>query len=147
MQLYQEQYPMDKTAQKPRSVSLIVLCVLTLVGNLFIIGKGILTYLMLYSTNDTRSQETVDNINLYFLIELLTCLGCMLGAVFMINHKKVGLTIYLVSTIAYIIITFGVAILSFLSVAGIIIGVLQFVYLIPSFLFLVLYIAHRRHLS
>jgi hypothetical protein len=129
-----------------RSVSLIILCVLTILGNVFLILKGLATYYWLDSTSEDRRPDAILMIDVFFLVELLTCLGSIAGAMIMLTGKKIGLRIYQVSSIVYMVMTFALAVGSFLSIAGIPLGFLQFIYLVPSLLFFLLYASHRKYL-
>ena len=125
---------------------LIVLCVLTLLGNTFLILKGILVYYMLDITSDGRRASAIVAIDVFYVVEFLTCIGAMVGAVLMLSRRRVGLVVYAVSTVMYMLITGALAILSILSIAGIPLALLQFVYLVPSALFLLLFTQQRKYL-
>lgn len=135
------------TAHKPRSFVLSVLCVLTLIGNLLIILKGLFTYYALYSTNAGRNAVAIELINVFYFLELLTCAGSVMGAVFMLKGKKMGLHMYQFSSLVYMVITFVFAVICFFSIVGIPVGFLQIIYLIPSILFYVLYLVYGKDLS
>jgi hypothetical protein len=135
------------SASKPRFYILPVLCVLTILGNLLIIVKGLFTYYALYSTNDDRREGAILLINVFYALELLTCVGSVLGAVFMLNGKKSGLILYQISSIVYIAMTFLFAIICFFSIIGIPVAFLQIIYLIPSVIFLMLYMIFGKQLS
>ena len=62
----------EKSVSKQRSVFLRVLCVLTILGNLLIVLKGLITYYVLYSTNDDRQEAAIVLINAFYFLELLT---------------------------------------------------------------------------
>ena len=138
---------LHQTARKPRSVILTVLCVFTLLGNLLIVFKGLITYYVLDSTSDNRREGAILLINVVYALELLTCVGSILGALLMLKRKKTGLIIYQISSIAYMVMTFLFAIVCFFSIVGIPLGFLQIMYLIPSILFFVLYLFQKKHLS
>lgn len=137
----------DQQTTRQRSSTLTILCILTIVGSVFIILKGLISYYALELSNDTRSSGTIAMINAVYLLELLSCIGTIIGAGIMLGGKKIGLTIYYVSAILYIVMTIAFSILCVLSIIGIVVGILQFFYLIPSVLFLVLYNIQRKHLS
>lgn len=135
------------SASKSRFYILPVLCVLTILGNLLIILKGLFTYYALYSTNDDRREGAILLINVFYALELLTCVGSVLGAVFMLNGKKSGLILYQISSIVYIAMTFLFAIICFFSIIGIPVAFLQIIYLIPSVIFLMLYMIFGKQLT
>lgn len=137
----------EQFVPKRRSVSLIVLCILTMLGNALLILKGLVTYYWLDSTSEDRRPDAILLIDVFFLVELLTCLGSIVGAMIMLTGKRTGLRIYQVSSIVYMVMTFALAVGSFLSIAGIPLGFLQFIYLVPSILFFLLYASHRKYLT
>jgi hypothetical protein len=137
----------DENTPQKRSVTIQVLSILTIIGSVLIILKGMISYSFLVDSNDTRSPEMITAINVVYFVEFLTCIGAIVGSIFMMNGKKVGLLIYVISSVLYIIMTIAFAFLCFLSVIGIIVGLLQIVYLIPSVLFLILYLSFNKHLS
>lgn len=128
-----------RSSNKSPSPMLIVLCVLTILGNIFIILKGLFSYYFLYNSHDTRGKWAVIAIDLFYLVEFLTCVGSIWGAGLMLFGKRSGLVLYQISAMVYIAITIVLTFFSFISIAGIPLGFLQIVYLIPSFIFLVLY--------
>lgn len=117
---------------------LIILSIFVIVGNVFIILKSLISFLMLLNTNDDRSENTITFINTVYFIEFLSCIGSILGVILILNNLKIGLRIYQASTILYIILTFIFAVFCFFSVIGILIGLLQLIYLVVSITFLVL---------
>lgn len=135
-----------KSVPKQRSVFLRVLCVLTILGNLLIVLKGLITYYVLYSTNDDRQEAAIVLINAFYFLELLTCVGSVSGAVLMIAGKKTGLITYLISSLAYIVMTAVFAVVCFFSIVGIPVAFLQIIYLIPSIIFFILYLIYGRSL-
>jgi len=137
----------EHAARKPRSLFLTVLCVLTILGNLLIVFKGLITYYVLDSTNDDRQKGAVLLINVVYSLELITCVGSIAGALLMLQGKKKGLLTYLYSSMAYIVLTFVFAIVCFFSIVGIPLGFLQIIYLIPSIVFFILYLFQEKHLS
>jgi hypothetical protein len=132
---------------KKTPLTLVVLCLLTIIGNLLIILKGIVTYYVLDSTSSDRRADAVVLIDVFFTLEFLSCVGSILGAIVMLNGKRVGLTIYQVSSVLYIVITLLLAFFSLLSIVGIPLAFLQYVYLIPSIVFFILYRNHKNRLS
>ncbi|MDP5011252.1 MAG: hypothetical protein NWQ47_08505, partial [Crocinitomicaceae bacterium] len=105
-----------------------------------------ISYFILEDSNATRSEEGVLFINLVYLIEFLSCIGAIAGAIIMLIGKKIGLVIYVISSILYILLTAAFAVFCFFSLIGIPVGLLQFLYLLPSILFLILYINQAEYL-
>jgi len=124
---------------KQTSSTLLVLCILTLIGSVFVLLKGFIAYAMLLQSNDTRSESGILLINSLYVIEFLTCFGTIVGAILMLTGKKLGLLIYQISSIVYIVLTAVFALFCFFSIIGIPVGLLQFIYLAISIVFLVLY--------
>ena len=124
---------------KQTSSTLLVLCILTLVGSVFVLLKGLIGYAILIDSNGTRSESGILLINSVYVIEFLTCFGTIAGAILMLTGKKLGLVIYLIASIVYILLTFVFALFCFFSIVGILVGLLQFIYLAFSIVFLVLY--------
>lgn len=132
---------------KQISSTLLVLCILTLVGSVFVLLKGFIGYAILVNSNDTRSESGILLINSVYVIEFLTCFGTIAGAILMLTGKKLGLVIYLIASIVYILLTFVFALFCFFSIIGIPVGLLQFIYLAISIVFLVLYTNQGKNLS
>jgi|GEM_PF-991757 len=137
----------EQIEQKQTSSTLVVLCILTLLGSVFILLKGLIGYFILADSNDTRSEGGILFINLVYFIEFLTCIGAIVGAIIMLIGKKIGLVIYAISSILYILLTVAFAVFCFFSIIGIPVGLFQFLYLIPSILFLILYITRAKYLT
>jgi hypothetical protein len=133
--------------KKGNSSTLILLCILTILGNAFLILKGIISFLILLNSNDTRSHETITNINLVFFIEFITYIGSITGAIIMLNGKRVGHLIYQISGLVYLISTALYAILCFLSIIGIVVGLLQLVYMGICLLFMILFFFQKKNLQ
>jgi hypothetical protein len=74
--------------QKQSSSTLLVLCVLTLIGSFFIILKSLISYSILLDSNDTRSDFGIVLINVVYILEFLSCLGSIAGAIIMLTGKK-----------------------------------------------------------
>jgi hypothetical protein len=132
---------------KQTSSTLLVLCILTLVGSVFVLLKGFIGYAILLDSNDTRSESGILLINSVYIIEFISCFGTIAGAILMLTGKKLGLVIYLIASIVYILLTFVFALFCFFSIVGILVGLLQFVYLAISIVFLVLYLTQGKNLS
>lgn len=142
-----EQERVDDHIPTQRSNSLIALCILTILGSLFFMLKGLFSYAFLASSNHDRSDVAIAFIDGVYLVELLSCIGSILSAIFMLKGKKSGLLLYQISSITYIILTFLFALFCFLSLVGIPVGLLQFLYIVPSILFLFLYSRNGKYLS
>jgi hypothetical protein len=132
--------------QKQSSSTLLVLCVLTLIGSFFIILKSLISYSILLDSNDTRSDFGIVLINVVYILEFLSCLGSIAGAIIMLTGKKNGLFIYLISSGLYILVTMVFTVFCFFSLIGIPVGLLQFIYIIPSIIFFVLYLNQGKNL-
>jgi hypothetical protein len=115
--------------QKHTASPLLLLCILVLLGSVFILIKGMISYFILLDSNDIRSEGVIVFINLVYLIEFLSCIGTITGAILMLIGKKTGLFIYQVSSILYIMLTTSFAVFCFFSMIGIPVGLLQFLYL------------------
>jgi len=137
----------DQNANKKQSSSLNTLCVLTIVGSVLILLKGLISYSLLEASNGDRSDGTIAFINVVYLLEFLSCVGAIVGASLMMGGKKTGFRVYQISSILYITMTAAFAFFWFFSIVGILIGLLQIVYLIPCILFLALYTRHAKTLS
>jgi hypothetical protein len=132
--------------QKQSSSTLLVLCILSLLGSIFIFLKGLISYTVLLDSNDTRSEFGKVLINVVYILEFLSCIGSIAGAIIMLIGKRAGLLIYLISCGLYILVTFVFAVFCFVSIIGIPVGLLQFFYIIPSILFFVLYLNQGKYL-
>lgn len=132
---------------KQGSSTLITLCILTIVGSVFILLKGLITYFILADSNSTRTESGIAFINMVYFLEFISCIGSIFGAILMLSRNKLGLLVYQISSFLYIGLTAVFAIFCFFSIIGIPVGILQFFYLVPSILFLVLYINQAKHLA
>jgi hypothetical protein len=137
----------EQNEQKQSSSTLVLLCILTLLGSVFILLKGLIGYFILVESNATRSEGGILFIDLVYFIEFLSCIGAIAGAILMLLGKKTGLLIYVISSILYILITAVFAVFCFFSIIGIPVGLLQFLYLIPSIVFLIVYINQAKYLT
>lgn len=138
--------PENNTTQKSSSI-VITLCVLIIVGNVFLILKGLVSYYVLDGSNDARSIGGLIFINSIYLLEFISCFGSIIGAALMLSGKRSGLRIYIISSVLYIIVTSVFAVFCLLIIIGIPLMFLQLIYLIPSIIFLVLMINQQKHLS
>ncbi|EDP95329.1 hypothetical protein KAOT1_09661 [Kordia algicida OT-1] len=122
-----------------KPVGLIVLCVLTICGSLFTIGRAIIYELFAAITED-------EGIATRGLIYILTSVGTIIGAVLMISRKLIGLYIYSVSQVIYII-TLVIAIYTHNSETGFVprngladmSGIMIFYFGLPALIFLGVY--------
>lgn len=123
---------------KPNKSGLIILSIFVMIGNVFIILKSLISFMMLIASNDNRSENAIAFFNTVYIIEFLSCIGSIIGVLLILNNLKIGLRIYQVSTSVYIVLTFIFAVFCFFSVIGIFIGLFQLIYIIVSITFLVL---------
>jgi hypothetical protein len=119
----------EQNLSNQRSTTLTVLCVLTIVGSILFILKGLISYSFLISSNDDRSEGVIYFINVIYLIEFLSCTGTFIGAILMITGKKTGLLLYGISSIVYIVLTIAFSCFCMFTIIGILIGLLQIIYL------------------
>lgn len=133
-------------SKKGLTPTIMVLCILTILGNIFIFFKGLFSYYFLYNSHDTRVSWAVTAIDLFYFLEFLTCFGSIWGAGLMLLGKYRGFILYQISSIIYILLTLILFFLSLISIAGIPLGFLQIFYLIPSIIFLLLYRNQSKHL-
>ena len=129
-----------------RPITLIVVCVFSLLLNSFLIAKGVLVYWWLDSTSDDRRKDAIVAIDLFYAVEFLSCLGAMVGAVMLLNRMRSGLVVYMVSTIVYMLLTGAFMLLALLSIAGIPVALLQVFYLVPSMVLLLIIVQQRKYL-
>lgn len=122
-----------------KPVGLIVLCVLTICGSLFTIGRAIIYELFAAITED-------DGIATRAFIYILTSAGTIIGAVLMIARKLIGLYVYTASQVIYIItLVVGIYIhnsgTSFIPNNGLaqMSGIMIFYFGLPAIIFLVVY--------
>lgn len=132
---------------KERSSALTALCILTIVGCFLILLKGIITYSFLAGSDNGRLNFVVVFVDVVYALEFLSCIGGIVGAVYMLKGQKMGLRIYRISSILYISVTAVFAIGCILTILGIIIGLFQILYLLVSIVFLVFYMRYEDNLT
>lgn len=141
--------------------SLLALCILTFVGSGLILVKDIFSYYMyaaVDSINESFSRANpsaanqeldnfLDSLSMIYILEVLSCLGCIAGAILMMKMRKSGFLIYVISTIIY-----GLAIIWFWFVAmhlalneGLII--LLVIYLAAPIGFIIMYASHKKYMN
>lgn len=83
------------TQQKSNSTFLLVLCILTIVGSLFTIGRAYIYELV----------SMIDDSHFYYrgYIYMGTSVGTLVGAIMMLNKKLMGLYVYTIFQVIYII--------------------------------------------
>lgn len=86
------------------------LCILTFIGSAFIIIKDLFLLYYYGKTGEIPGiaplqldeiHTFLDSVPLIYLLEIVTCIGTVIGAALMLNLKKLGFTIYWVSTVLY----------------------------------------------
>lgn len=137
----------EKNNSQP--VFLIILCTLTICGSLFTIARSFLYELFAAMTDD-------EGIATRGIIYILSSFGTIIGAVIMLTKKLIGLYIYTICQVVYII-TLGIAIYSYNTGFSLkptnglehLSGVMIAYFEIPAIIFLVLYWLKdiRKHLK
>jgi hypothetical protein len=132
---------------KERSFALTTLCILTITGCFLILLKGMITYAFMAGSYNGRLDFVVVFIDVVYALEFLSCIGGIVGAIYMLKGQKIGLRIYRISSILYISVTAVYAIGCVLTIVGIFIGLFQIIYLLVSIVFLVLYMRYEDNLT
>jgi hypothetical protein len=89
--------------KRSSSAILATLCVLTLIGSVFTILRAI----VYFTISSFGAGETwADLINVRGSLYLLTSIGTIIGAVKMLNKEMLGLHVYTVSQVIYLITVF-----------------------------------------
>lgn len=91
----QEQNLANQDKRTSSNSFLTILCILTIVGSVFTMGRG-----LLYEVFSSLGKG--DSSYYRGWIYFFTSIGTIVGAIIMINRKKIGLIIYSISNIAYI---------------------------------------------
>ena len=121
---------------------LLVLCILTILGSVFIVVRSIVTY----SLWDLENKDVQHLITVLFCIKWTSCVGSSVAAILMMQLKDSGYKLYLFSSILY---AFGilvlVALVVFIPVIGLF-GIFQLLFLIPTIAFIVFYSMNRKYL-
>lgn len=130
--------------QNTRKISggLIALCILTIIGSLWIIVKSSIE-LFLFDVENVDAQITL---NIYFSVKIISSLGTIAAAIFMLNRRYFGYKLYVSSLLLYyIVVVFS---LIFMLIGPfIVIGFFQIISMIPPIIFLALYSAKRDELD
>lgn len=115
---------------KGNTTFLTLLCILTIVGSLFGIARG-----WIYEIVSTIGNDG------YFRgwIYIITNIGTLIGAIIMLNRKKIGLQLYTVSQSIYILTVIFATIVYESSYFGGFALAISMLFLVPSILFLILY--------
>jgi hypothetical protein len=89
--------------KRSSSAILATLCVLTLIGSVFTILRAI----VYFTISSVGAGETwADSMNVRGSLYLLTSIGTIIGAVKMLNKEMLGLHVYTVSQVIYLITVF-----------------------------------------
>ena len=141
--------------------SLLALCILTLVGSGLILIKDFFTYYMyaaldslnegISRTNPNVGSQELDNfldsLSMIYILEVISCLGCIAGAILMMKMRKVGFVLYVISTVIY-----GLGIIWFWFISmklslneGML--ALLILYMAAPIAFIIMYSAHRKYMN
>ncbi|WP_298512843.1 zinc ribbon domain-containing protein [uncultured Kordia sp.] len=131
----------EQEAQAKPPTIIIILAVLTICGSLFGIGRALLYDLFGSATND-------DSIRIRAIIYVVTSVGTILGAVFMLLKQRKGLYIYTVFQVIYIATVIYAASAHSHKDENLSSAMLVF-FVVPAILFLILYWLKdiRKHLK
>lgn len=126
-----------------------VMCVLTILGNLFLIAANLLKVGLIETgiRQGGIGTEASFYLPLLFQLILLTCLGALLGASMMLLGKRLGFNIYAASMILHLLLTACAMALWAMTIFLIGVAGLLFFYCIIPISFLVYFSTHRAHLS
>lgn len=147
----------EHLSKGPLPGGLTALCILTFVGSGLILIKDLFTY-YIYAVafsvkNSIDKNSGIDgadgvfgSLTLVYFLEALTCVGAIVAAILILRRKKVGLHIYLISTILYCV---AIVWFWFLSLRielneGLIF--LLFLYLAVPIGFVIMYNSYRKYL-
>lgn len=126
-----------------------VLCVLVIVGNLFLIGANLFKWGLLEAgiRNGGVGEGASHFLTLLIQLVLLSCVGSIVGAAFMLGGKRLGYRIYAVSTIVHLVMTFCAMLLWAMTIYLLFVAGILFMYaFIPMGFWLYFYL-NRRFLS
>jgi hypothetical protein len=106
------------------------LCVLTILGNGLLILINLFKAGMLWmgAENGSIGQNAIGPLKTLVGVVVLSCVGAMLGAIFMLGGRRLGYRIYAASNIVHLIATAGVILLWLLTIYLSFIGVLLVLY-------------------
>lgn len=132
---------------KSNASFLMVLCVLTIIGSVFTIGRAYL-YEMVSMMDDSSNYVRG-------WVYAGSAVGTLVGAILMIQRKLTGLYVYTVSQIIYILavivasLSYGDEFGSFGDEATFLASAIAMFFLLPSILFLILYWTNmvKKHLK
>ena len=143
----EDQRPNVENPQKSNASFFIVLCVLTIIGSVFTIGRAFL-YEMVSMMDDGSNYVRG-------WVYAGTSVGTLIGAVMMIQRKLQGLYIYTISQIIYILtvmvasLSYGDEFGKFGDEATFLASAIAMFFILPSLLFLILYWTNmvKKHLK
>ncbi|XOV68067.1 MAG: hypothetical protein ACFHU9_02620 [Fluviicola sp.] len=117
--------------------TLVALCILTMVGSVFILFKDFITY---------QFYEGYYDLPLVYGAEVLACIACIGAAILMLLRRLIGFYIYVGSSIIYVaaILWFWLGIMDFEVSAWTIL--LIFVYVAAPIGFVIMYSYHKKYL-
>jgi hypothetical protein len=126
-----------------------VLCVLTILGNLFLIVVNLFKAGMLYAGIENGGVGTgaIVPLKMLLLAVILSCAGAALGAAFMLLGKRLGFRIYAASNIVHLLATACVMLLWLMTVYLSVVAVLLFFYCFIPVGFLVYFSRNRAWLK
>lgn len=107
-----------------------VICVLTILGNLVLIGVNLFKAGMLWvgSENGRVGQAAIGPLKTLLGVVIGTCVGSVLGAALMLQGRRLGFRLYAVSNIVHLFATAGVMLLWIMTVYFAFVGILLFFY-------------------
>lgn len=116
------------TPKAPRLFTL--LCVLTILGNIFLIVVNLFKAGMLYTGIESGGVGTgaVVPLQILMLAVILSCAGAAIGAAFMLLGRRLGFRIYAASNIVHLLATVCVMLLWLMTVYLSFVAVLLFFY-------------------
>lgn len=82
----------NRTTKLPPT--LLALCILTFIGCAFILVKDLFTF---------QFFEGDPDLPMVYLIEVLSCFGCIAAAILMMRLKLIGFYMYIISNLLYIL--------------------------------------------
>ncbi len=127
---------------------LIVLCVLTLVGNVLLVLANLLKIGLLET--GAKDGGVGDQAHFYLLLllvlNILTCFGSMAGAILMLNKKLLGYTIYAISMGIHTLLVICAIVLWAMTIYLIGISLLLMIYFLIPLTFFILFTTQRKHL-
>ncbi|MCR9173963.1 MAG: hypothetical protein NXI10_15775 [bacterium] len=124
-------------SNQPIPSTLIALCILTMIGSVFILLKDYITFQYL---------EGEDDLLLIYAAEFLGCIASITAAILMLVKKLIGFYIYIASNVIYIaaVLWFWLGMMNFNINAWS--AMLIFVYVAAPVGFTVMYSTHKKYL-